>query len=454
MSLFHSEHVRPNGCFLRLRVTAVVAAGVLVTAAGGAFAQDDDARLSSWAKVESAAETRTYKESMRGGGAFDAAARGFLEEMALPQLGLEANRSTIERVRKRLREFLLADITNEKAAEEAGKTCLSFMESLAGKEDADAVVRVNAMLLIGELQSVDRKPWQPAAVVLARAAANAELPKAVRIAACVGLARHVEATKGLVEEQQRMAAVAVPAIVAILKEDPQEPTPSSVAVENDWMASRCLTMLPSLGPLAPATAAEVVRILGENKRSINVRVRAAAALAAVAGPESKVDKAAVIKSIGAVAVLALERDVAAADNLILDRQFGGGTGQSPPGMMPPGMMPPGMMPPGMMPPGMGGDPSGQPAVEQTIPREVCRRAAWRLAVLADSILTDDSKRGIAVLGGEAAPAAVELAQNLRRAAMELDATPEEMTLRQALTGLKPPAPAAAAAEGAPAAAAQ
>ena len=449
MSLFHSEHVRPNRCFQRLRVTAVVAAGVLVTTAAGAFAQDDDARLSNWAKVESAAETRTYKESMRGGGAFDAAARGFLEEIALPQLGLEANRTTIERVRKRLREYLLADITNEKAAEEASKTCLSFMESLAGKEDADAAVRVNAMLLIGELQSVDRKPWQPAAVVLARAAANAELPKAVRIAACVGLARHVEAIKGVVEEQQRMAAVAVPAIVAILKEDPQDATPLSASVENDWMASRCLTMLPSLGPLAPATAAEVVKILGNNKRAINVRVRAAAALAAVADPESKVDKAAVIKSIGAVAVLALERDVAAADKLILDRQYGGGTGQAPPGMMPPGMMPP-----GMMQPGMGGDPSGQPAVEQMIPREVCRRAAWRLAVLADSILTDDSKRGIAVLGGEAAPAAVELAQNLRRAAMELDATPEEMTLRQALTGLKPPAPAAANAEEAPAAAAK
>jgi len=454
MSLFNSEHVWPNGCFQRLRVTAVVAAGVLVTTAAGAFAQDDDARLSNWAKVESAAETRTYKESMRGGGAFDAAARGFLEEIALPQLGLEANRTTIERVRKRLREYLLADITNEKAAEEAGKTCLSFMESLAGKEDADAVVRVNAMLLIGELQSVDRKPWQPAAVVLARAAANAESPKAVRIAACVGLARHVEAIKGVVEEQQRMAAVAVPAIVAILKEDPQDATLSSAAVENDWMASRCLTMLPSLGPLAPATAAEVVKILGENKRSINVRVRAAAALAAVADPDSKVDKAAVIKSIGAVAVLALERDVAAADKLILDRQYGGGPGQAPPGMMPSGMMPPGMMPPGMMPPGMGGDPSGQPAVEQMIPREVCRRAAWRLAVLADAILTDDSKRGIAVLGGEAAPAAVELAQKLRRAAMELDATPEELTLRQALVGLKPPAPAAAAAEGAPAAAVQ
>jgi len=436
------SHPWPSG-LLRFCFTALVAAGTLVTAASFAFAQNDD-RFANWAKVESAAEARAFKEAMRAGGAFDAAARGFLTEIALPQLGLEANRSTIERVRKRLREFLLADFANEKVADEANKTCLSFMQSLVGKEDADAVVQVNAMLMIGELQSVDRKPWQPAAAVLAQSAANTELSKAVRIAACVGLARHVEATKGVAEDQQRMAAVVLPAIVAILKEEPQAAATPTGGVENDWMASRCLTMLPWLGPLAPATAAEVVRILADEKRSINVRVRAAAALAAVAVPESKVDKAAVIKSIEAVAVVALERDAAAADKLLLDRQYGGGAGQGPPGMMPPGMMPP----------GMGGDPSGQPGVEQMIPREVCRRAAWRLAVLADAILTEDSKRGIAVLGGEAAPAAVELAQKLRRSAMELDAAPEDITLRQALTGLKPPPAATPAVEGAPAAAAK
>jgi hypothetical protein len=436
MSLFHSEHLRPSGRLLQLRVTAVVAAGMLVTAAAVASGQDDDARFSGWIKVESAPETRTYKESMRGSGAFDAAARAFLEEIALPQLALEANRTTIERVRKRMREFLLADIANEKAADDASKTFLAFMESLAGKDDADAVVRVNAMLLIGELQAVDRRPWQPAASVLAQAAADTELPKAVRIAACVGLARHVEATKGLAgEEQQRMASVAVPAIMAILKEQPKQPAPDAGVVENDWMASRCLSMLPLLGPLSPATAAEVVRILDEGNRSINVRVRAAAALAASAGPESKIDKASVIKSIGTLAVSALERDVAAADKLLLDRQYGGSSGQPSPGMMPPGMMPP----------GMAVGPTGQPVVEQLMPREACRRAAWRLWVLAEAILTDDSKRGLAVLDGEASPAAVQLAQGLRRAAMELDATPEETTLRQALADLKPAALAAPAA---------
>ena len=447
-----------------------MAAGIVLTAAADGFGQDGDARFAGWAKVESAAETRNYREAMKSGGPFDQAARGFLEEIALPQLALEANRSTIERIRKRIREYLLADIANEKAADEAIKAAMAFMETLAGKDDADPVVRVNAMLLIGELQSMDRKPWQPAAAVLAGAAANADLPKAVRIAACVGLARHVEATKGVAEEQQRMAAVAVPAITAILNEPAKEPTSQTMAVENDWMAARCLSMLPQLGPLSPATAVDVLRILNDDNRSINVRVRAATALAAAGGPDSKIDKAAVIQSIGALATTALERDVAAADKLLLDRQYSGTSGQPlpgmmpgmmPPGMMPPGMMPPGMMPPGMMPPGMPGigvDPTGQPTVEQLIPREACRRAAWRLWVLAEAILTDDSKRGVALLGGEASPAAVDLAQSLRRAAMDLDATPEELMLRQALADLKPAAPAAKteeetpAAEGQPAAA--
>jgi hypothetical protein len=409
------------------------------------FGQDDEARFSGWSKVETAAETRTFKESMRSGGAFDAAARGFFEEIALPQLAVEANQSTIAAVRKRMRDVLLGEIANEKSAEEATKTFASFMESLASKEDADPVVRVNAMLLIGELQSQGpgRKPWQPAAATLVQAAANTDLPKALRIAACVGLAKHVEATKGVAEEQQRLAAVAGPAIMAILKEPI---TPQSL-VENDWMVSRCLSMLSLLGPMPPDTAAEVARLLGESNRSINVRVRAAAALAAVAGPASNVDGASLIKSIRELAVTSLERDTAAADRLLLDRQYGGGSGPLPggAGMMPPGMMPPGMMPPGMMPPGMmPGDPSGQPATEQLIPREACRRAAWRLSTLADAILSEDSKRGLALLGGDVSPDMRALAQTLRRAAMDLDTTPDEATLRQSLAELKPPAPAKAA----------
>ena len=439
MSRMHSGQRLLSVSSYRSGISYLLAAVVWVAVAGGAFGQDDNARFSSWAKVEAASETKAYKEAMTGGGAFDATARGFLEQIALPQLQLESNRPTIERIRKRLREFLLGGIANEKSADEATKTVSVFMESLAARNDADPVSRVNAMLLIGELQSPDRKPWPPAAATLAQAVANADLPKAVRIAACVGLAKHVEATRGVVEEQQRLAAVAVPAIVAILKEPT---TPESVA-QNDWMASRCLSMLPLLGPMKPATAEDVVRILNDGSRSINVRVRAAAALAAGANAESKIDAAALIQSIGGLAVSSLEGDVAAGDKLLLERQYGGGSGPPLPGAG-------GYVSPDEMPTyGPPVDLTGRPPVDQVIPKEVCRRAAWRLSVLADSTLTDDSKLGLALLLGDIPPAASRLAQSLRRAALELDARPEEVILRQTFASLKP----AAAAGGTPAPAA-
>ncbi|MFM7290529.1 MAG: hypothetical protein ACKO6B_04770, partial [Planctomycetia bacterium] len=366
---------------IRLHAGAILGALTLATASGAAVGQQsDDARFADWGKVELATETRTFKEAMRAGGAFDAAARGYLEQIALPQLELESNRSTIERVRRRMREFLFGDIVNEKASDDANKAVLAFMQALADKQEAEPVVRVNAMLLIGELQGADRKPLQAAAPVLARAASNADLSKAVRIAACVGLHRHVEATRGGVEERQRLASVAHPAILAILAAS----AAPGAAVEDDWLASRCLSMLPLLGPGSPETIAEAARILGEEALSIDVRVRAAAAVAATAGPDAKIEVAAVIPAIGKLAVGSLERDAAAADRLLLERQSGIASGLPTAG------------PRGLAPPGAIGDPSGQPEVEQLIPREVCRRAAWRLSVLADSILTDDSKRGLAV----------------------------------------------------------
>lgn len=433
-------------------------AAVLLLAIGAAVPpafgqQEEDARFSNWTKIETAAETRAFKESVTAGG-FDAAARGYLEQIALPQLALEANRPTIERIRKRMREYLLSGITEAKALDEANKTFLTFMESVAANREAEPVVRVNAMLLIGELQGPDRKPWPPAASVLAASAVKPDLPKAVQVAAVVGLARHVEAARGQAEAQQRLLPIVAPVIRAILG----DAKGAEQVAESDWLASRCLTMLPDLGPMQPEIAAEAVRILGDDSRAINVRVRAASALGQSAGADAKIDAVAVIRAIEGVAIGGLAQDVAAADRILLERQIGGGAaGQMPGGMPPmgfgPGGMPPGFMPPGGPPPGFGGSPDGfsdpslQPTVEQLIPREVCRRAAWRLNTLADAILTEDRKRGVSSLLAEAdRPPAEKLGQRLRRAAIELDATPEDPVLRQILEELKPePAPAAEAA---------
>jgi hypothetical protein len=286
------------------------------------------------------------------------------------------------------------------------------------------VARVNAMLLVGELQGTDRRPWKPASAVLAREAADPKQSKAVRIAAVVGLVRHVEAAKASAEERQRLAQAARPAILAILG----EPTTRENAAENDWLASRCLSMLPLMGPLDPQFAAAVTAILGDAKRSIDVRVRAAAALAA-ASPEAKVDAGAVIATVRSLAVESLKADIAVAERLQLESDPSLGGVSAPGGPRPPAA------------PGFAADATQQAAVS-LLPSEVGRRAAWRLVTLADAILTDDGKRGIAVVAGGEPPAdARVLAQSLRGGAMVLDENPEESALRQVLADLEPPAPA-------------
>lgn len=113
-------------------------------------------------KTETAAETE-YKQPLAEGGAADAKIRGFLRDKALPQLALESNRTTIEKTRRRMRDFLLGGIEDAKAFDDVSRVVLDFMATVARDGDADPVVRVNAMLLVGELRAKDNKqPWAPA----------------------------------------------------------------------------------------------------------------------------------------------------------------------------------------------------------------------------------------------------------------------------------------------------
>ncbi|MFM8893454.1 MAG: hypothetical protein ACKOTB_17900, partial [Planctomycetia bacterium] len=436
----------PSSTRWSVPLAAVVAVG-MVSIAGTVSAQDD-ARFPNFTKVESAPETRTFKDALKAG-TFDAASREYLETVALPQFEAPGNRLTIERMRKRFREYLLADAGSEKAANDANGATMEFVEALASKDDADPVVRVNAMLLIGELQGIDRKPWPPAVAPLTKVLADDAASPALRIAALIGLVRHVDAAKASPPDQQRLATAIGPAVVSILK------APARATPENDWIVAKCLGMLPLLGPASPETVGLVLKVVEDANRSINTRVRASKALADVATPAAKIDGPAVVGLVEKIAVESLERDVVTGDQRRLERQFGvaagplaGPPGMSPAGYGPPAGMVPGMIPgmaPGSMPPGYGSSDMSDPAVlaalEQTIPREVCRRAAWRLATLADAVLSDDAKRGLATVGGEVPPPARELAQKLRRAAMDLDATPDDPTLRQALAEFKPQAPA-------------
>ncbi|NBW87021.1 MAG: hypothetical protein EBR23_09390, partial [Planctomycetia bacterium] len=137
---------------------------LLLVAALAARGQDDaGGTFANWAKVDSGEQRRQYVDAMKEPtpGAFAGQVRAFAVDVVLPQLQLEANRGTIEVVRRKMRSLLLDNVGDAKAFETASRAVLEFMLPLARDEKADPLVRINAMLLIGELRSRDNKllPW-------------------------------------------------------------------------------------------------------------------------------------------------------------------------------------------------------------------------------------------------------------------------------------------------------
>jgi len=111
------------------------------------------------------------------------------------------------------------------------------------------------------------------------------------------------------------------------------------------------------------------------------------------------------------------------------------------------------MRPGMGMPGMGG---GGVAVPQLVPDQSLRRTAWRLVTLADALLTEDGKAGVAaLLSGDDKAASQAYAELYRKYGLELDEKRTDDVILEALSALRPgdeeeAATAAEETEGAPA----
>lgn len=393
---------------------------ILTSAAHG---QQPEGVPADWKKLETAAETE-YKNPLEESGAVDAKIRGFLRDKALPQLGLESNRATIEKTRRRMRDFLLGGIADGKAYDDVSRVILEFMVALARDAKADAVVRVNAMLLVGELRGRDNKqPWPPAAPVLAATVADAKLPAEIRIAALAGLTRHLEAAKATGTELPD-AKAATDALTVVLT----APTAAGDVVAANWLLARALMVLPAAAPTLPKDlATAVVKLLEDPSRPIDVRVRAAAALGAGAKQASALDAAKAVAAVQTLAIAALTQDLNRVAQQKANESFSiaSATDASAP------------------------PPKEESRTRTTMAELACRRNAWRLVTLADAIATEDGTGGLAALLGKAGDPARELATALRTQGMAIDDDPSEEKVAAAAESLgasKPPSGAASAPE--------
>jgi hypothetical protein len=425
MSTLHLEKPR---CRVLPAAVSIAFAAWLVTAAP-ALAQGEPKYL-GWSKVENAREMRELKDKLRDGSALDAESREFVRQTVLPQLALEENSSTIERTRRRMREVLLTEIEDEKAFADVSRLVADFMTALVRDGDAEPAVRVNAMLLVGEMRGKDGKPWPPVRPTLAAAAGDAQLPLEVRIAAIAGLGRHVEACRGDAEATAALAKAAGPAIMAILA----EPVVSDRRAEQEWLASRAVSLLPALVPTAAKNVAAVLAAIVEDPaRATDMRVRAAAALGATANGKSEINAAKLIDTIRGIALQSLEADVAAGGVRRFERQYRSLAAGQQAAMQ-------AAMQLGNAPAG-GSDPAANTGL--AIPEQACRRNAWRLVTLADAIDSGDGGPGLAALLGQSAAPAKQLAAALREAGLAIDQTPDEESVVAAIKTIKTPAQAPA-----------
>jgi len=433
-----------------------------------------DPTKAPWIRLEAAIE-KGYREPLKQGGAFEATVQEYLEKTVVPQLALDDNRAIIERVRKRMRELLLGGIADDKAFELASAAALEAMQAIAKNGQEPVPVRVNAALFIGEMRQKDNregKLWPRAAEPLAKLAADTTLPAAVRIAAMAGLARHGDAAKAAGDTKvAEFAKASRGAIQAILGEKPAD----GGAVATDWMTGRALALLPGLTKNASKELAGAVgAILADDARPIDVRVRAAVALGAIAGAKSEVDADAVVKRIRALAVEALVAETDTADRLRFEDDYRALVGgrrrfiaKAVPPTTDPSMMsssydpggfnvsgpPPGYPSSGggeqitggtggIMPGGMPGIPGGSnEPVADYITEPACRRTAWRLHVLGDATLAEKGS-GVGSLPGVNADEAKDLAESLREHAATIDEELTERAVRDALAALRGEEPTA------------
>lgn len=379
-----------------------------------------------WKQFEASQELTDYRLALREGG-FDEATKAFLTNTALPQLGLPANRGTIERVRRRMRELLCGDAaTDPKALDAALQTIVGFMTAAARNDKVEPIVRINSLLFVGEVKGKDGKPWPAAAAPLAAAVGDPKLPLPLRIVAAEGLSRHVEAAG------PAAAPAAGPVLAKLLPSLPQ----ISDRAGADWLAARALAMIAELGAAAPPDAAvPAIAILEDASRPTRLRARAAAAAAAAGAKADGIDWGKVVAACRATALAALETEKARGERA---REQGLGGGATAPQQPQPGAG---------APQGFG----GEPAAASAVPALACRRVAWELMTLAEALTGPNGRGGIAAIRGADPQDTAALGDTLRQAATMIDTNPDETAILDALAmltgGQAPAAREPAAAEG-------
>jgi len=157
-----------------------------------------------------------------------------------------------------------------------GDTVLTWMDGYARSRNRNfhPAVRVNAMLMIGELNAEEKgsqsDPLPKALPVMLASLSESDYIDAVKVAAMIGIARHAEADIADPAVRTQVGST----MLALLK----SPCPASRTAEGHaWLRAQAADVLGQLGTVSGA-ATEMARIVADSQVSFSMRCVVAKAM--------------------------------------------------------------------------------------------------------------------------------------------------------------------------------
>jgi hypothetical protein len=204
----------------------------------------------------------------------------YYQNYALPRWSLVKDINDLPKERKELRlQIQKKSVSNSTAVHDhLNELVLESMKKLA-TGDFHPAVRINAMLMIGELNRVEAttsekaEPLPEALKFLIAAAENAKFPDWLRVEAIVGILRH--ASLGIQEDESRVAVSAAMLRLAVA-DLPTGPTAAGCA----WIRAQAIEILGVLGSLGQNDAVfnAMLKSVADDKLPSFVRCEAADSL--------------------------------------------------------------------------------------------------------------------------------------------------------------------------------
>ena len=339
----------------------------------------------------------------------------------------EGGRDRLTRERETLAKDLFKGLpVGSPASKQAANEVVSHLTTIARSKTVDIIESVNAALLLGELQDPQQQLLVAATPALEELVLDDTATPAVRVAAMRGLSARGEAlrSRSAGDTARKQATALLPTLTAVCTLGSDSLSPAG----RNWLQERTLEMAADLVGLTgdDKTAWEPLKtaaleFLEDDSRPINLRVRAATVVKAMArgGVELPIKTAS--EQINAIAVAAVRDDWDAIERQKLEDMLSGTSGQEIATML---------------------GPTGEPLENETsyLPEARCLQTSWRLVCLADAI------DGLADGMTDGKDQAKDNAADLRQLGLDIYESPKDKTVLAAITKLIPEAAAKLKAE--------